>query len=89
MESQIQKSSDYASILLFEAAARDTNIVIYFDQRGTQKKIISQIPGKYQQDGKDYIRMRTGQQINVGDIFSVDGDLAPQYDQDYFKCDCV
>lgn len=89
MESQIQKSSDYASILLFESAARDTSIVVYFDEHGTQKKINSQITGKYQHNGKDYIRVQSGQQINVEHIFSVDGDLAPQYDQDYFKCDCV
>jgi hypothetical protein len=88
MESQIQKSSDYASILLFEAADKDTSTVVYFDEFGTQKKTVEQISGKYQEGGVDYIRLQSGQLIDVQRIFSVDGDLAPQYDQNYFKCDC-
>ena len=89
METQIQKSSDYASILLFEAADKDINTVVYFDEHGTQKKTVEQISGKYQEGSVVYIRLQSGQLIDVQHIFSVDGDLAPQYDRDYFKCDCV
>ena len=86
---EIQKSSSYASILLFEAGGQGPVSIVYFDEHGTQKKIQDEIVGKSSTESKEFIRLSSGLSIDVDNIFSVDGDLAPNYDQDYFKCDCV
>ncbi|GEM_PF-4967015 len=86
---QIQKSSSYASILLFEVGGKGDKTIVYFDEHGTQKRIQDEIVAKSTKANHEYIHLASGKSINADNIFSVDGDLAPQYDQDYFKCDCV
>ncbi|MEM8893729.1 MAG: hypothetical protein AAGC88_04065 [Bacteroidota bacterium] len=86
---QIQKSSSYASILLYEVGGKGDLPIVYFDEHGTQKKTHDEIIAKSSKAEKEYIHLASGKSIDVDNIISVDGEPSPQYDQDYFKCDCV
>ena len=89
MESTAHKSSSYPSIVLYEAAQFDTNTVVYFDALGNKKTVTDRVKKLKKDEGKTYLVLNNGQEIDFELIYSVDYEVSPNYTNDYFKCDCV
>ena len=85
----MKNSSNYSSILLFESTKFPVNHILYFDHLGNRKDIKDVIERILKKDGVEYVLLKSGLEIHIDHIYSVDGDISPNYGDDFFKCDCV
>lgn len=85
----MKNSSSYSSVLLFEAANFSINHILYFDELGNRKDIKDVIERITKKEGIEYVKLKSGLEIHIDHIYSVDGDVSPNYGNDFFKCDCV
>lgn len=85
----MKSSSSYSSILLYEAAKSSMNEILYFDKLGNRKEIKDVVERIIKKDEVDYVQLKSGLEIHIDHIFSVDGEVSPNYEGDFYKCDCV
>lgn len=85
----MQNSSNYSAILLVEAGSKPQNEIKYFDHLGNRKTIIDLITRIKKTDGKETVILKSGLEIPIERIHSVDYELSPYYSNDFFSCDCV
>lgn len=89
MKSKNHHSSNYASIVLFEASKYPDNEIVYFDVE-QNKKTITDVVKSVEQIGKyQYLLLQSGKKIELDLVYSVDGEISPNYSESYFACDCV
>lgn len=85
----MQNSSKYSSILLIDSAQHEINHIKYFDELGNRKTIDDSVERIINEDGKEFVELKSGLKIHIDRIHSVDGDMSPNYSNDFFSCDCV
>ncbi|NIJ46345.1 hypothetical protein FHR24_002832 [Wenyingzhuangia heitensis] len=85
----MQNSSKYSSILLVEAGSKPQNEIKFFDSLGNRKTIIDLITRIKKEEGAEIVILKSGIEIPIERIHSVDKELSPYYSNDFFSCDCV
>lgn len=85
----MQNSSNYSSILVLEASQYETNKINYFDPLGNRKAIEDSIVKVEKREDKEYVLLKSGLEIPLEHIHSVDGEISPFYTDEFYKCDCV
>ena len=83
------QSSSYKSLLLFESSKYDSNDIIIFDELGNRHSIKDSIQSVREIDNKEMVILKSGSNIPLDKIYSVDGETSPLYDEGFFSCDCV
>ncbi len=86
----MENSSKYSFILMVEAGSRPENDINYFDELGNRKNIkdsIARITGDVEDE--KIVILKSGLEIPITRIHSVDHDISPYYTDDFFSCDCV
>lgn len=85
----MQNSSKYSSILLIDAQQHEINHIKYFDDLGNHKTIDDSVERIVTEGEQEFVELKSGLKIHIDRIHSVDGDMSPNYSQDFFSCDCV
>ncbi|MDO3694830.1 hypothetical protein QVZ41_08240 [Wenyingzhuangia sp. chi5] len=85
----MQNSSKYSSILLMEAGSKPENEIKFFDHLGNRKTIKDLIVRIKKVDKAEMVVLKSGLEIPIERIHSVDLEISPYYSDDFFKCDCV
>ncbi|MFK7900014.1 MAG: hypothetical protein AB8B61_04580 [Cyclobacteriaceae bacterium] len=85
----MKSSSSYGSILLFDAAQQPINHILYFDELGNRKETKDVVMRINKKEGADYVQLKSGLEIHLDHIYSVDNEISPNYGSDFFSCDCV
>lgn len=85
----MQNSSKYSSILLTEAGGRPINEIKFFDVSGNRKTIKDLIVRIKKEEEAEIVVLKSGLEIPIERIHSVDAELSPYYSNDFFSCDCV
>ncbi|MGY5350976.1 hypothetical protein ACXGQW_00140 [Wenyingzhuangia sp. IMCC45533] len=86
----MQNSSKYSFILMAEAGSKPVNNVNYFDKLGNRKNVtdaIEKITGQIEDE--KIVILKSGLEIPITRIHSVDQEISPYYSDDFFSCDCV
>ncbi|MDO6803502.1 hypothetical protein Q4595_13695 [Wenyingzhuangia sp. 1_MG-2023] len=85
----MNNSSKYSAILLTEAGNRPENEINYFDSLGNRKTIKDLIVRIKKVEETEIVVLKSGLEIPIERIHSVDYEISPYYSNDFFKCDCV
>ncbi|NJB84159.1 hypothetical protein [Wenyingzhuangia aestuarii] len=85
----MQHSSKYSAILLVEAGGKSENEIKFFDHLGNRKTIKDLIVRIKKVEKEEIVVLKSGLEIPIERIHSVDSELSPYYSDDFFKCDCV
>ncbi len=85
----MQSSSKYSSILLIEASGKPINSINYFDDLGNRENVKDSIIRIVQEKDTELVVTAGGLKIPIDKIHSVDGEISPNYTDEFFKCDCV
>ena len=72
-----------------EAGSKPQNEIKFFDDLGNRKTIIDLIVRIKKVDGAEIVVLKSGLEILIERIHSVDSEISPYYSNDFFSCDCV
>lgn len=80
--------STYSSILLFELIPGDQCVIVYFNDKKEVKHLESIVEKIIPQGDAGIMLLKDGIEIPIDKIISVNGNISPNYTEDYEGCSC-
>ncbi len=80
--------SSFSSIIKFEVGFDEPCYIIYFDDVDQVQNVQDQILELYTEGNRDLIGLKNGLVIPVDRILSINGNISPNYTDDFEGCSC-